>query len=420
MLLWGSLALTGCVTPDDGSNGSYVPPGITPTVLPSTPLATVTGGAGSTTRVGLLVPLTGANADKGADLLKAAQLALAGPDAPTLDVKDTGSTPQGAAEAARQAIALGDSLLLGPLTSGETASVAPVAESLKVPVLAFTSDRSQAQPGVWVLGLTPTQQVQRLVQAAQQAGKTRIAAVLPDNDLGHAMGDALTKAAAADGLPVPQQRSYQDGMASVTEAVRDLSDYADRRGPIDAQIHAARTSDDPAARKAAALAANQPLPPVPFDAVLLGDVGTPLAELATLLPYYDVTGVQIMGPALWALPQNRAGAGAIMGGAWFAAPDPSARADFVQAFTTKFGEPPSVLADLGFDAGAIARVTAQGGGATLLESLTRPGGFTGANGVLRLQPDGRVQRALAVFELSNGTPSVISPAPSVLITPPSS
>jgi hypothetical protein len=49
-----------------------------------------------------------------------------------------------------------------------------------------------------------------------------------------------------------------------------------------------------------------------------------------------------------------------------------------------------------------------------MDSLTRPGGFTGADGTLLLQRDGHVQRALAVFELSHGTSAIVAPAPSIL------
>ncbi len=112
-------------------------------------------------RVAILLPLSGARADIGQALLHGAQLALDAPGAPPLDVKDTGGTPDGAAAAAQAAIADGAGLILGPLTSAETAAVAPVARAANVAVLAFTNDPSQAQPGVWTLGITPGQQVRR-------------------------------------------------------------------------------------------------------------------------------------------------------------------------------------------------------------------------------------------------------------------
>ena len=374
-------------------------------------------GPGSSNRVALLVPLTGANAEKGADLLKAAQLGMAGPNAPALDVKDTGSTPAGAAKAAREAVAAGDTLILGPLTSAETAASSVVARPSHVPLLAFTSDRNQSQPGVWVLGLTPAQQVRRLVQAAQAQGKVRIAALLPDSDLGRAMGSALASVAAEAGLPAPQQRTYGAGMSALDAAVRDVSHYADRRGPIDEKLRAARASGDPAEKRDAAEAARAPLPPAPFDALLLADTGVPLSELASLLPYYDVGSAKVMGPALWAAPANRASSGGVLNGAWYAAPDPAARVAFTQAFVTRYAVMPSTLADLAFDAASIARVTAQGGGATLSESLTRPGGFSGADGTLLLRPDGSVQRGLAVFELDHGVAAIVAPAPAALSAP---
>ena len=118
--------------------------------------------------------MTGPRADLGQVLLQAAQLALQDNSGPSLDVLDTGGTPAGAATAAQAAVSNGDSLILGPLTSAETASVAPIARGAGIPVLAFTNDASQSQPGVWPLGISPDQQIRRLVAAAQAQGKTQI------------------------------------------------------------------------------------------------------------------------------------------------------------------------------------------------------------------------------------------------------
>ena len=57
-------------------------------------------------RVALLAPLTGTNAGRGQALAQAAQLALSEPGSPQLDVHDTHSTPDGAAAAAKAALAV--------------------------------------------------------------------------------------------------------------------------------------------------------------------------------------------------------------------------------------------------------------------------------------------------------------------------
>jgi hypothetical protein len=412
LLLVFPLALAGCGGGYEGGYGGYYTPrapygggpiGLTPGQAAPPPAAT------RSALVALLLPMSGPRADLAQGMLQAAQLALNTPGAPQLDVKDTGGTPQGAAAAAQAAVADGAGLILGPLTSGETAAVAPVARAAHIAVLAFTNDPSQAQPGVWTLGITPGQQVRRLVAAAQGQGRTQIAALLPDSDFGHVMAQALQQATTANGLPDPEIRFHTAGMASINATARDLADYAHRRGPIEAQIRAARALNTPEGRKQAQDLAKTPIPPPAFSALLLADTGEALAEVASVLPYYDVdrSQVQILGPALWASPSSGSGQ---MSGAWFAAPDPAARTGFEQGYSAKYGGPPSPVADLAFDAASVARVLAGGGGYTVA-ALTQTAGFLGVDGWLALLPDGQVRRGLAVFRVQRGGPDMIEPAP---------
>jgi hypothetical protein len=198
-------------------------------------------------------------------------------------------------------------------------------------------------------------------------------------------------------------------MAPINAAARDLSDYANRRGPIDAQIRAARALETPDGRRQAQDLAKTQIPPPNFSALLLAGTGESLAEIAAVLPYYDVdrSQVQIMGPSLWASPASGSGQ---LSGAWYAAPDPAARTSFEQGFTAKYGSAPAPLADLAFDAASIARVLGGGGGFSVA-SLAQPAGFIGVDGWLALSPDGQVRRALAVFAIERGGPQMVEPAP---------
>lgn len=405
-----AISLAGCGGGGFGGGGYYA--NRPPVALVPAPGQAATSGSTpipTGTSVAILLPLSGPRADIGQPMLQAAQLALDAPGAPPLIVKDTGGTPEGASTAATAALAEGAGLILGPLTSGETAAVAPIARNAGVAVLAFTNDPSQIQPGVWPLGITPGEQVRRLVTAVQADGKARIAAMLPDNDFGRVMANALTEAAQVRGLPPPDIRQYSSSMASINQTARDLSDFAHRRGPLDAEIRAARAEGTPEGRRKAQELTRQPIPPPPFDALLLGDVGDSLAEIAAVLPYYDIDAslVHILGPALWASAGSRGGQ---IVGAWYAAPDPAARAPLEQAFTAKYGNPPPPLADLAFDAAAIARVLA--GHGYSVGALTQPNGFGGVDGWLALQPDGEVRRGLAVFQIQRGGGAqMLAPAP---------
>jgi len=366
--------------------------------------------------VALLAPLSGPNAERGRALAAAAQLALSPPGSPPLDLRDTGGTAQGAAAAAQAALAAGAGIIIGPLTAAETAAVAPLARAARVSVLAFTNDPGQAQPGVWTLGIMPAQQLRRLVAAAAAQGKTRFAAVLPDSDFGRAMAAALTEATTAASLPPPDIRFHTGATASINATVREIADYASRRGPVDAQMRTARSTRTAEGRRRADEIARTAIPPPPVDALLLADTGEALGTIASLLPYYDLDppAVRVLGPALWGAAATRSDAD--LRGAWFAAPDPAFRAGFDAQYQAQFGTPAPGLADFAYDAASIARVLAAEGGYSAA-ALTRAEGFAGVNGVLALQPDGTVRRGLALFEIRRGRAELIEPAPDAFGTP---
>jgi branched-chain amino acid transport system substrate-binding protein len=363
----------------------------------------------------ILLPLNGPRAGVGQVLLQAAQLALQGDQVLSLDVLDTGGTAAGAVTAAQTAVTNQDSLILGPLTSAETASVAPIARGAGIPVLAFTNDASQSQPGVWPLGVSPDQQIRRLVVAAQAQGKTQFAGMLPDTDFGRAMAAALSKETQAAGLPAPDVRMHPPGMAAITQTARDLADYANRRGPIDAKVKAARALGTADGRREAQELVKTPIPPPSFNVLLLADTGDALQEIAAVLPYYDVdrSMVKIVGPALWADPAS--GSAAVQG-AWYAAPDSSTRSNLERDYAAKYGVPPPPLADLAFDAVEVAKLIIGPRGSDIA-ILTQPGGFVGTDGWFTLLPDGQVRRGLAVFRIERGGPELIDPAPQSAAAP---
>lgn len=361
-------------------------------------------------RIALLLPITGPMSNLAQPMIHAAQLALSQPGSPVLDIKDTGGDPERAADAARAAIASGDRLILGPLTAAETATVGAAASAAQIPVLAFTSDPAAAAPGVWTLGLTPGQQVRRLVGAARDDGRQHLAAILPQGALGDALQTALENAATDAGMDAPTIQRSAPGLGGFTDALKIISEYEARRGAVAARIRTLRESTDPDERQQAAALAAEPTAPPPFDALLIGEAGPILPTIAEMLPAYDVITpqVRVMGPALWAQQVNQLGK---LAGAWYAALDPASRQDFVTAFESKYGAPPSPFADYAFDGAAIAHVLAQANDFSA-NAVSRPEGFTGVDGALSLLPDGHVRRALAVFQINQGGgASIVSQAP---------
>jgi len=417
LVLAGTLGLIGCAGQYPEGAPSTAPQQLPmpSAVAPSAPAAPgVTGKTSGS--VMLLVPLSGPLAPAGQALANAAKLAFTGVTTPGLDIRDTQGTPTGAVAAAQAGIAAGDGLILGPLTSAETKAVAPVAQAADVNMLAFTNDGSVAAPGVWTLGITPAQQAQRVVQAAADAGRTQVAALLTDDDYGHALGAAITAEASTLNEPAAQITYYDGTAAGAQQGAQTLSDYADRGASLDAQIKKAKQLGTPAGNQQARALMHQQVPPPSFNALFIGTSDpTTLAELASFLPFYYVNPpqVQFIGPALWSTLAPQLATQPVFVGALYAAPDPAASQLFASKYQTAYGDTPPALANLGFDAAAIARVAAAGGGYTSTV-LTNPSGFGGTDGVLVLNPDGSVKRGLAVFQVETGQPSITSPAPATL------
>lgn len=389
-----------------------------------------TSGTPKAARVGLILPLSGPHAAIGQRMREAAQLALPAGQQPALDIFDSGA-PTGVAQAAHSALKAGDKIVLGPLLGNATDLVANVVQPAGVPELAFTSDSQQARPGVWVMGLTPAQQVDRLVQMAVSEGRHRFAAFLPDSPLGHAMGGALADACQRLKLEPPNIVFHESTPESVKQGMADLSDIAIRRPPDlsdtpDTSIPASDSSAsepsavDPVVEEDTADALKEapkepspapkvPVGPPPFDTLLLGDTGVNLAHVIAAMKQDAVNPgqVRILGPALWRSFDSKLGA---LKGAWYAALDTSQRGGYVRQYSALYHHLPSPVTDFSYDTAALAGALIRQNALTS-ERLVNPDGFVGVNGWFRLMPNGHVVRGLNVYQiLPGGGSHLVSPA----------
>jgi ABC-type branched-subunit amino acid transport system substrate-binding protein len=341
--------------------------GMAPPVQQAAPQAPVS-------RAAMLVPLTGPQAPLGQTLLNAGIMGLFDEASTGVEIApaDTGGTPSGAAAAARQAIAGGARILIGPLTSAETAAVVPVARAAGVPMLAFTNDASRAAENAWVLGVTPQQQVRRVVAAAARDGRQRFALAAPNNEFGRALAEGLRSATADLGLAAP--------------------------------IIALHPSNaDPAQAAAGArLAAPQ------ADALLIGEAGDRARRFAAaFLAEAQGSPPRLLGTALWM--EETGPRGDELAGAWFAGPDAGARTAFEGRYRSAFGSTPPRTAATAYDAASLAvrslRTNQPVATLTILRS------FAGADGPLRLVAEGQTLRGLALYAVEPaGEPTLIEAA----------
>jgi branched-chain amino acid transport system substrate-binding protein len=366
-------------------------------------------------KVALLLPLTGSLAKLGDAMGNAAQMAmydLADRRFRLLPIDDKG-TPAGSADAAKQAVAEGSQLIVGPLLAASVRAAGVVAGGAGIPVVAFSSDRKVAGPGVYIIGFMPESEVQRVVEYAVRQGRSRIAAMAPDNLYGAAVIDALRWTATAEGATVTRIELYDAKTQDFAPVVRRLTGQPEppSQPPVMPTAAGEAPLPPPVPPPTPAPALPPPLPS--FDTLLLAEGGTQLRAIAAALAAAGIgpPAVQLLGTGKWDEPGIGAEPGLV--GAWFAGPVPVYREEFEVRYKRTFGQAPPRIATLAYDATALAAVLARGPQASpfTAAALADPNGFFGRDGLFRLSADGIVERRLAILRVERNGVLVIDEPP---------
>jgi ABC-type branched-subunit amino acid transport system substrate-binding protein len=345
-------------------------------------------------RLGLLLPFSAKSSrlrEEASSMLKAAELAVFDRDAAdvVLVTLDTQGTARGAKAAAQTAMKAGVDVILGPVLSGSVKSAASAARSSGVPVVAFSTDQTAAGRGTYLLSFPPEAEVERIVEYAASTGVGRFAFFGPESAYGRRVNSAYQDTVSRMGGEITVSESYRGDDISVMQ------------GP------AKRIAQQFEAQDVATNGAG----PMAFEAIILPEGGTPLRSLAPLLPYfYDgLAEVQFMGTGLWQREETvREPA---LNNGIFAGPDEGPRKNFQMHYDRSYGEDPSRLASLAYDAINVGAVIADGDPRARIARAEDPAGFYGADGFVRFNSDGTPDRGLAVYQIRDGKFRIIDPAP---------
>ena len=131
---------------------------------------------------------------------KAINLAVISLNRPQFEVifVDTGADADAAVRGAEEAVAAGADVFIGPLFSGQTAAIAPIAHAHDIPVLSFSNHSPNPLPNVWILGQQPEQELEAVLNYglasltaidAIPRQNIRVAVVVDDNSYGHNLRD---------------------------------------------------------------------------------------------------------------------------------------------------------------------------------------------------------------------------------------
>jgi ABC-type branched-subunit amino acid transport system substrate-binding protein len=392
-----AIALTGCVTQNAVPVGPTAPT-LVPGTQPGHPLTENKPtflnlpnipSEHTPVRVGVILPFnSGTPAVKAlaAAMLRSAQLAMY--DSGNKDIiimtADEGATPDSAAGAAVKLLDQGAEILVGPLYAGSVRAIAHEARDRGVPVLSFSTDRSVAGDGIYLLGFLPESETNRVVSYAIAHGHHKIAALVPSTAYGDLTLGTLRDTVKADN-------------AEMGEVVRFPA-------TVDGILAPAATVAKPG----------------DADALFLPQGGAILRAGAPALGTagFDKDKVKLLGTSQWNEAINSQSPS--LYGAWFAGPDPRDDARFAAKYSQAFGSNPPQLAGLAYDAlSLVAALAAKGEPYKRFTraALADPNGFSGVDGIFRFGADGTAERGLAILSVGADGFHVEDPAPTTFVKP---
>ncbi|ABQ66938.1 ABC-type branched-chain amino acid transport systems periplasmic component-like protein [Rhizorhabdus wittichii RW1] len=377
MARWSLLGLTALLASCAGMVPKGRPGPATPPPATEAPVESGFPGDKARHRVALLVPLSGPNAAVGQSIANAATMALI--DTGNKSVRmTTYDTAAGAAAAANRAVADGNRLFLGPLLSEDAAAVAPAARKAGIPVVSYSNDAAVAGNGVFVMGFSPTQSIDRVVHFARSKGIKRFAALVPVGVYGRNASTAVIRSVENADANLVAMKSYERNSKSLQKAIADLG------------------------RSQA------------YEGVLIADNARLAISAVPLIRKISSQQARVLGTELWAAEPSALTAPAL-NGAWYASVSDSRYRQLAASYRRQFGKAPFRLASLGYDSMLLVVKIARDwkvGERFPADRLRDEDGFVGVDGAFRFGPTGVAQRALEVGEATPSGVKTVSPAPS--------
>lgn len=343
-------------------------------------------------KVGFLVPLSGQAQTVGKALQDAGVLALfdkyaalSGAQAATqveLITKDTKGTPQGARQAAAQAVKEGAQLIIGPLFGAEVEAIKPLAKTGAMSIISFSNNPQVAGDGVYTVGFNPDEQAKRIAGYTFRHDVNRLAVLASNDEYGRRVIASTESVAKLLGRSLNPVVRYSPNGATINADVATLA----KQGTVGGRMG--------------------------FEALLLPEGSNNLVPILKALEANNITSrnVQFIGTGVWddkdLLRQVN------LDGAWLASSPPALYEAFEQRFISTYGYKPPRIASLAYDVVALSATLAtrqMGFGRDVIEDTN---GFSGpANGIFRFKSNGLVERGLAVMQVQSGTFTVLDPAP---------
>lgn len=350
--------------------------------------------------VALFLPFTGKYKDLGWNIFNASTLALFENDINNkveLILFDSKETIQDNQKAFKEIIDRNIKVVIGPIFSNNSFAIEKLARDNDITVLSLSNNfellnKTTAHGGVFVGGILPETQIDRIVNFAIDKGKFNFAILAPNNSYGKITTDYLKKfVRLRDGNFITSEY-YEANSQDINRAVNRV-------------INSFGIPTKSKNRDTSYLGDYDRIYP---QVIFIPESGKILSKIASSIVNQnkDERQFQLVGSTQWDDPATLKDINLL--GGWFPAPEPEKFQIFIKKYYNSFGKYPPRIASLAYDFTAAIAMISQDKKNHRIDfkdfidfSENYSNNLTGIDGIFRFLPNGAVQRNLAVLQVGN-------------------
>lgn len=352
-------------------------------------------------QVALFLPFSGKNKDLGWSLMNAASMSIFDNDlAHNIELVfiDSKDSEADARKAFLEIVERNIKIVIGPVFSQTITAIDDLAKKHGITVISFSNNRDLAERlnsegGVFLAGITPEAQIDKIVDYALSQGKFSFSIIAPKNQYGTTI-TALFKriVKSRDGVFVTSEFYGQND--------KDLDRVANHA------VNAFAISSRSKKTKKDAIAESDR---TYSQVIMIPESGKNLSRIVAEIKKQnsDERDFQIIGTNQW--DDNSTFSDYNLIGGWFASPESQKFKDFEKNYYRNHNKFPPRIASISYDmVAAVAKVVDLKNGQEpkikdfISSNLSPKNGFVGIDGAFRFIPNGLVQRNLAVLKVGNG------------------
>jgi len=236
-------------------------------------------------KIGLLIPLSGENAEIGEQIIKATRLAIKDIDSDKLEIfpKDTQSDPNKTLRSAIELSKLGVNLVIGPVFYENLIYLNEIND---LTFLSFTNKTLDLPKNVISTGINSTSQLNTIKKFIEQNEIKKTIFLIPNLNYRMEIKEGIKKSK----VKTFKQYSYDIEPTKLTKQIEEITNYEIRKQNLTDEITRLENSSDPSKEKEIKnLEKKYTIGDVNFDSIVIADFDESLKSVITSLLYTDVS-----------------------------------------------------------------------------------------------------------------------------------